>query len=109
MATANAGTSTQEARIPMWSGYLIVIVGFLATTLAQPQGIGRIPFQNLLKNSLNVSRTLNAAFFFWIGLPWYFKPIVGVFTDAFPFLAAAAKRTSFSARLSRPLPGWAFI
>jgi predicted MFS family arabinose efflux permease len=56
----------------------------IGTTLAQPQVLGRIPIQNLLKNELHVDRAANAAFFFWIGLAWYFKPFVGIITDAFP-------------------------
>jgi MFS family permease len=91
MATATNPTPAQEERSSISGALVIVIVGFLATTLAQPQGLGRIPFQNLLKNSLHVSRTANAAFFFWIGLPWYFKPLIGVFTDAIPCFGSRRK------------------
>jgi predicted MFS family arabinose efflux permease len=91
MATALADTHSQEGSPPLYTAIVIVIVGFLATTLVQPQGVARIPFQNLLKNSLGISRTGNAAFFFWIGLPWYFKPLVGIFTDAFPFFGSRRK------------------
>jgi MFS family permease len=91
MATAVAETHTQRDSTPFYAAVIIVIVGFLATTLGQPQGVARIPFQNLLKNSLGVGRTANAAFFFWIGLPWYFKPVVGVFTDAFPLFGSRRK------------------
>ena len=51
---------------------IIIVVGIFATTLAQPQVLGKLPLQNLLKNELHVSRTLNASFFFLAGLPWYF-------------------------------------
>ncbi|MDE3105803.1 MAG: MFS transporter [Acidobacteriota bacterium] len=61
-----------------------IVIGVLATTLSQPQMLARIPIQNLLKNELNVSRAQNAAFFFWIGFPWYFKPFAGILTDAYP-------------------------
>jgi len=89
MATTAADNRTEETkRISMIAALIILFVGFLATTLSQPQGVSRIPFQNLLKNQLNASRTDNAAFFFWIGLAWYFKPLVGVFTDAFPFFGS---------------------
>jgi len=67
---------------------IIIIIGVLTTTLAQPQLLGRIPIQNLLKNSLHVGRSANAFFMFIIGLPWYFKPIAGVLTDAFPVLGS---------------------
>src|ERR1700746_2623002 len=70
---------------------LVIIVGVLATTLAQPQVLARLPLQNLLKNELHVDRAANAAFFFWAGLAWYFKPIAGVLTDAFPVFGSRRK------------------
>jgi type IV secretory pathway VirB2 component (pilin) len=71
---------------------VVIIVGFFATTLSQPQVLARLPLQNLLKNGLHESRAANAAFFFWAGLPWYFKPMVGVFTDAFPLFGSRRRR-----------------
>jgi hypothetical protein len=62
----------------------VIVAGVLATTLAQPQVLARIPLQNLLKNELHTDRTTNAAFFFWAGLAWYLKPLAGILTDAFP-------------------------
>jgi hypothetical protein len=70
---------------------IVVIVGVLATTLSQPQVLGRIPLQNLLKNELHADRAANAAFFFWIGLAWYFKPLAGILTDAFPLFGSRRK------------------
>jgi MFS family permease len=70
---------------------IIIVVGVLATTLSQPQVLARIPLQNLLKNGLHVDRAANAAFFFWAGLAWYFKPFAGIFTDAFPILGSRRK------------------
>jgi hypothetical protein len=70
---------------------IVIIVGVLATTLAQPQVLARLPLQNLLKNELHVDRAANAAFFFWAGLAWYFKPIAGVLTDAFPVFGSRRK------------------
>ncbi|MGA2991242.1 MAG: hypothetical protein ABSD88_12270, partial [Candidatus Korobacteraceae bacterium] len=67
---------------------IVIVVGVLATTLSQPQVLARIPLQNLLKNELHVDRAANAAFFFWAGLAWYFKPFAGIFTDAFPILGS---------------------
>jgi hypothetical protein len=67
---------------------IVIMVGVLATTLAQPQALARLPLQNLLKNELQVGPAANAAFFFWSGLPWYFKPIAGVLTDAFPLFGS---------------------
>lgn len=70
---------------------IVIAGGVLATTLAQTQMLGRIPLQNLLKNELHVDRTANAAFFFWAGLAWYFKPFAGIITDAFPMLGSRRK------------------
>lgn len=70
---------------------IVIVGGVLATTLAQTQLLGRLPLQNLLKNELHVDRTANAAFFFWSILPWYFKPLAGIFTDAFPLFGNRRK------------------
>jgi hypothetical protein len=70
---------------------LVIIAGVLATTLAQPQVLARLPLQNLLKNELHVDRTANAAFFFWAGLAWYLKPFAGILTDAFPLFGSRRK------------------
>ena len=47
--------------------------------------------RNLLKNELHVGRAANAAFFFWSGLAWYFKPLAGIVTDAFPVFGSRRK------------------
>lgn len=70
---------------------IVILVGIIATTLSQTQVLAKIPIQNLLKNELHVDRTLNAAFFFWTIFPWYLKPLVGVFTDAFPLFGSRRK------------------
>lgn len=77
-------SQTSETKTPLLYAILVVVTGIIAVQLAQPQVLARIPFQNLLKNDLHASRTATSAFFFWIGFPWYFKPFVGIFTDAFP-------------------------
>jgi predicted MFS family arabinose efflux permease len=76
---------------PLIFAAVVIIVGVLGTTLGQPQVLGRIPIQNLLKNELHVDRAANAAFFFWMGLAWYFKPIFGIVTDAFPLFGSRRK------------------
>src|SRR6266545_3968686 len=93
MATSPTSTPTPEqpSRKAFRHAAIVIVVGVLATTLAQPQVLGRIPLQNLLKNELHVSRSANSAFFFWIGLAWYFKPFAGIFTDAFPILGSRRK------------------
>jgi hypothetical protein len=69
----------------------VIIAVVLATTLAQPQVLARLPLQNLLKNELHLDRTANAAFFFWAGLAWYLKPFAGILTDAFPLFDSRRK------------------
>ena len=63
---------------------LIIVFGILASTLPQPQVLGRLPLQFLLKNDVRVTREQMAAFFFWSTLAWYLKPFAGILTDAFP-------------------------
>jgi predicted MFS family arabinose efflux permease len=70
---------------------IVIAAGVLATSLAQPQILAGIPLENLLKNELHVDRAANAAFFFWASLAWYFKPIVGIFTDSFPLWGTRRK------------------
>jgi len=78
----NLGTKV-EARNLLQLG-LIIVFGIFATTLPQPQVLGRLPLQFLLKNEVNVTREQMAEFFFWCGLAWYLKPVAGILTDAFP-------------------------
>ena len=63
---------------------LIIIFGIFATTLPQPQVLGKLPLQYILKNDIHVTKTQMASFFFACGLAWYFKPFAGILTDAFP-------------------------
>jgi MFS family permease len=70
---------------------VLVIVGILSTTLAQDALLGRLPLQNLLKNELHESRSASSAFFFLSGIAWYFKPLAGILTDAFPVFGSRRK------------------
>jgi MFS family permease len=65
---------------------LIIVFGIFASTMPQPQVLGKLPLQFLLKNEVHVTREQMATFFFWCGLAWYLKPFAGILTDAFPFL-----------------------
>lgn len=85
---------------------MLVAIGIFATSFSQPHFLGRLPIQNLLKNELHVSRAANAAFFFWAGLAWYFKPIAGLLTDAFPLFGR--QRASYMA-MGALLGGLAWI
>jgi len=70
---------------------ILISVGIFVTTFALTHVVGRLPIQNLLKNELHVGRAENAAFFFWITVPWYFKPVAGLIVDAFPILGSRRK------------------
>src|SRR5262249_7506365 len=83
---------TDQSRKAYFHAAIVIVVGVLATNLAQTQTLARIPLQNLLKNELHADRTANAAFFFWAGLAWYFKPLAGIATDAFPLFGSRRRR-----------------
>ncbi|MGH9678616.1 MAG: MFS transporter [Candidatus Acidiferrales bacterium] len=91
MASGTIEPKQEKSGKALIYGAVVIIIGVLGTTLAQPQVLGRIPFQNLLKNELHVDRAANAAFFFWMGLAWYFKPFFGIITDAFPLFGSRRK------------------
>ena len=91
MTSAAIPQSREEKSNSLLYAAIIIVVGVLGTTLAQPQVLGRIPLQNLLKNELHVDRSANAAFFFWMGMAWYLKPFFGIITDAFPLFGSRRK------------------
>lgn len=83
--------SDAARRRTLTNAAILIVVGVLATTLSQPQVLARLPLTNLLKNELHVSRSSTSAFFFLAGLAWYFKPIAGIVTDAFPIFGSRRK------------------
>src|ERR1700761_5136431 len=87
MAT-NLASVTDPERPSLKMAMVVITVGVFATTLSQVDVLAALPLRNLLKNSLHVSRADNAAFFFWAGLAWYFKPFAGIVTDAFPLFGS---------------------
>ncbi len=95
MTQPDAGTpgrpDAKENRRELLYAFIVVFFGITAVTLSQQNAIALIPLKNLLKNELHESRAATAAFFFWLGLAWYFKPFFGIFTDAFPFLGTRRK------------------
>jgi hypothetical protein len=88
--TAAQGAESQTRRALILA-VIVVVVGVMATTLAQTQLLGLIPIRNLLKNTMHASREHTAAFVFWATLPWYFKPLVGIVQDAFPLFGTRRK------------------
>jgi hypothetical protein len=91
VTSATTQQKPQENGKPLLYAALVIVSGVLGTTLALPQFLGRIPLQNLLKNELHADRAANAAFFFWTTFAWYFKPLFGVVTDAFPLFGSRRK------------------
>src|SRR5215471_15385467 len=88
MTTAVDQAKAPSAAPPAGSAYtqaaILIVVGVLATTLAQPGVLSAIPLRNLLKNELHASRSATSTWIFLSGVAWYFKPLAGIFTDAFP-------------------------
>ncbi len=82
------GPSAAKHNRELLFAFIVVFFGITAVTLSQQSAIGLIPLKNLLKNELHEGKAATAAFFFWLGLAWYFKPFFGIFTDAFPFFGA---------------------
>lgn len=91
MTTTAVSTGPRPGNQAFLNAAILIVVGVIATTLAQPQVMARLPISNLLKNELHLERSATAAFFFWAGLPWYFKPVAGVLTDAFPLFGSRRK------------------
>jgi predicted MFS family arabinose efflux permease len=85
-AAPAAGPAAARYRRELLYAFIVVFCGITAVSLSQQNAIGLIPLKNLLKNQLHEDKAATAAFFFWIGLAWYFKPFFGIFTDAFPLL-----------------------
>ncbi len=90
--TATTADAYRPARtVAFLPAATLIVIGIFSTTLAQDALLGRLPLLNLLKNELHVSRTASSGFFFLAGLAWYFKPLAGILTDAFPILGSRRK------------------
>ena len=84
---------------------VVLVVGIAASTLPQPQSLGKLPLQNVLKNKLGVKAGEMASFFFYCGVFWYIKPLAGILTDAFPLLGTRRRHyVLFSSALAAA--GW---
>ena len=80
---------------------MIIVFGIFATTLPQPQLLGKLSITHLLKDNLGLPAQSVAGFFFLCGIAWYFKPLAGILTDAFPFMGTRRRNYMlFSAALS---------
>ena len=79
---------TSHTSLTRWA--VLIGAGVFATTMSQP-AVLRLPFQNLLKADLHVSRETMASFFALSTLAWYFKPLAGIFTDSVPLFGTRRK------------------
>jgi hypothetical protein len=80
MASATIAPNRQDCGKPLL--FAAIVISVLGTTLDQPHVLGRIPFQNLLKNELHVDRAANAVFFFG----WVLRGISNRFSGSSPML-----------------------
>src|SRR5271156_5855182 len=83
-------TNAAHSRSLVYAG-IVIVVGVIATTLAQTVILAYIPLQNLLKNTLHVDRSTTAAFLFWITMPWNIKPLFGMLEDVVPIFGSRRK------------------
>src|SRR5580698_1045116 len=83
--------NASNTRRDLLYAFLVVFLGITAVTLSQQNAIGLVPLKNLLKNELHEGQSATAAFFFWLGIAWYFKPFFGIFIDAFPLFGTRRK------------------
>jgi MFS family permease len=84
MGSQSANDEDREARAGFRRRVLLVGVGLLVSTMAQPIVVGRLPLSLLLKNQLAVEPQTLAAFWALGTFPWYCKPLAGLLSDAFP-------------------------
>jgi MFS family permease len=79
------GSEAESERPKLTRWVFLIGAATFATTMSQT-GILRLPFQNLLKSELHVSRETMASFFALTAFAWYFKPLAGILTDSVPLL-----------------------
>ncbi len=94
-------TSPQSFR----TATFVIVIGIMATSLAQPAVLASLPIRNLLKNELGLDRTASAAFLFWTGIAWYLKPFAGIVTDTFP-LFGTRRRSYLLVGAALATVGW---
>jgi predicted MFS family arabinose efflux permease len=96
---------TGAPTIPFWRASFVVMMGIVASSLAQDRILGRIPVRSLLKNDLHLDRSGTATFLFAIGFAWYLKPLFGAAIDAFP-LFGSRRRSYMLVGSALAAAGW---
>jgi predicted MFS family arabinose efflux permease len=77
-----------QSSLTRWA--ILIGAGVFATTMSQP-AVLNLPFRNLLKSDLHVSREAMSLFFSISTFAWYLKPLAGIFTDSFPLFGTRRK------------------
>ncbi len=103
---AEACDSGPAQSVPFWRASFVVMIGVVATTLAQEKVLARIPLRNLLKNDLMLDRTGMATFVFVTGFAWYLQPLFGAVIDAFPLFGSRRRSYMIIGSVLAAL-GWA--
>ncbi|MFC1679862.1 MFS transporter [Elusimicrobiota bacterium] len=90
---------------------------FIATYFAQGMiGIAYVPISYLLKEVLALNAAQSAAFIVWMTLPFLFKPLLGIITDALPlarrrrvpYLLMSAAATTAGWLVLAGMPGYSY-
>ncbi|WP_297845130.1 MFS transporter, partial [Pseudomonas sp.] len=105
-AQAVPGVESCPPPVPFWRASFVVMIGIVASTLAQDKLLARIPLRNLLKNDLHLDRTGMAIFLFAAGFAWYLKPLFGAVIDAFPMFGSRRRSYMIVGSVLAAL-GWA--
>jgi predicted MFS family arabinose efflux permease len=87
-AAVEKPSDTAHGSLTRWA--ILIGAGVFATTMSQP-AVLRLPFQNLLKADLHVSRQSMSLFFSISTFAWYLKPLAGIFTDSVPLFGSRRK------------------
>jgi hypothetical protein len=84
----------------------VVAWGVVVTYLGWPQLLARLPLGLALKNELHLQAHELAAFWAVATVPWYAKPLIGLFVDAYP-LAGTRRRAYLLAASVAGVAAWA--
>jgi len=98
----------EHPSVPFWRASFVVMIGIVATSLAQEKVLARIPLRNLLKNDLHLDRSGMAAFLFVTGFAWYLQPLFGAVIDAFPVFGSRRRSYMIIGSVLAAM-GWATV
>ncbi len=76
--------ATEQSRLSNLA--MLIAVSIFATGFPQPGVLGDLAFKHVLVHELKGNATTISCFAFWATIPWFFKPVAGLVSDAFPLL-----------------------